>query len=279
MLDKEIQNKLIQNGREFMKGDRQEDPYAEVFESDQEQKLPQPPLVKAPVTPKESWIPLTMDFSSVKKTNDFISLIRDRRSARVYTQENVTLDQLSLLLWCTQGIKSIRGKSYATIRTVPCGGARHQYETYMIIRKIDKLQPGVYHYLPMEHALEFIKPLENIENEITSSLCGQSWAEKSNVVFYWTIDAYRVEWRYGIYAHRTALIDVGHIGQNLYLGCSAMGLGCCGIASFHHDACCRLFQLDGINEYPVYTATVGTVREQDLAEENLFYKFVEDEGL
>lgn len=279
MLDIKTQDELIKNGRDFMKGDKAGDPYAELFESDQDRKLPQPPLVKAPVMPKEKWIPLTTDFSSLELTNDYIRLIRDRRSARVYTQENISLEQLSLLLWCTQGIKTIRGKAYATIRTVPCGGARHQYETYLIVRKIDKLKPGVYHYLPMEHALEYLKPLENIESSITESLCGQNWAEKSNVVFYWTIDAYRVEWRYGIYAHRTALIDVGHIGQNLYLGCSAMKIGCCGIASFSHDKCCELFDLDGVNEFPVYTATVGTVRDQDLAEERMFYKFVEEQGL
>lgn len=278
MLDPIVQQEYIRTGRDFMKGERKGDP-REAFESDQERKLPQPPLVKAPVTPKENWIALPMDFETLNLKNDVISLIRDRRSSRVYTQENMTLKELSFLLWATQGIKSIRGKSYATIRTVPCGGARHQYETYLMLRKVDDLQPGVYHYLPMEHALEYLHSVDNLEEEITDSLCGQSWGAKANVIFYWTVDAYRVEWRYGVYAHRPALMDAGHIGQNLYLGCTALGLGCCGIASFDHDVCNRLFGLDGENEFAVYTAPVGTVREQDLAEEKLFYKFVDDEGL
>lgn len=278
MLDPVVQEKIIRNGRNFMKGERKGDP-REDFDSDQDLKLPQPPLVKAPVTPEESWIPLPMDFENLNLKNDVISLIRDRHSARVYTQENMSLKELSFLLWATQGIKSIRGKSYATLRTVPCGGARHQYETYLMLRKVDDLVPGVYHYLPMEHTLEYLHPVENLESKITESLCGQSWAAKANVVFYWTIDSYRVEWRYGVYAHRAALMDAGHIGQNLYLGCTALGLGCCGIAAFEHDICNQLFGLDGDNEFAVYTAPVGTVREQDQAAEKLFYKFVEEEGL
>lgn len=182
MLDPIIQEKYIHAGREFMKGERKGDPREE-FESDQELKRPQPPLVKAPVTPAEKWISLPFDFDTLKLKNDVISLLRDRRSARIYTQENMTLRELSFLLWATQGIKSIRGKAYATLRTVPCGGARHQYETYLMLRKVDDLQPGVYHYLPMEHALEFLHPVENMEAAISDSLCGQSWANKANVVF------------------------------------------------------------------------------------------------
>lgn len=212
MLDKKVQDELIARGRDFMKGFRKDDEYSEQFESDQQRKLPQPPLCKAAVTPTEEHIMLSRDFSGLQMNNDLISLIRDRRSARVYTQETISLEQLSFLLWATQGVKKLRGKSYATIRTVPCGGARHEFETYLLIRKVDGLQPGAYHYLPMEHALEFLHPIDDMEKKIGDSLEGQIWAAKANVVFYWSMVAYRAEWRYGIWAHRIALVDVGHLG-------------------------------------------------------------------
>ena len=281
MMDETLQRQLIAAGRTFMKGYRDEEPYRTYeneFPSDQERKLPQPPLVKAAREGTERY-PLPLDFSALERKDDLIALIRDRRSSRVYTQEEMTLTQLSFLLWATQGIKSIRGKSYATIRTVPCGGARHEFETYLLVRKVTGLPEGAYHYLPMDHALEYYGPVENIEQVITDSLAGQSWGAKANVVFYWSMVAYRAEWRYGIYAHRVALIDTGHLGQNLYLGCTGLGLGTCGVAAFDHDLCCRVFGLDGEEEYPVYTAPVGTVRDEDKAAEQAFYKFVEDEGL
>ena len=276
MLDETLQKELIAKGRAFTRGIL---PYEDVFESDQERKLPQPSLVKDPMTAKENWITLSRDFSNLEMNNDLISLIRDRRSARIYTQENMTLDQLSFLLWATQGIKKIRGKKYATLRTVPCGGARHEFETYLMVRKIEGLQPGAYHYLPMEHAIEYLHPVDDMESVISESLSGQSWASKANVVFYWSMVPYRSEWRYGLHAHRPALMDAGHIGQNMYLATVGLGLGCCALAAFSHDLCCREFGLDGEEEYVVYACPVGTVRESDLAEEQAFYSFVDEEGL
>ena len=279
MLDKELQNQLIAEGRAFTKGYRNDDPYMEDFESDQDRKLPQPPLVKASMAPIGNRIALTKDFSALTLQKDLFSLLRSRRSARVYTQEIVTLEQLSFLLWATQGVKDIRGKSYATLRTVPSGGARHEYETYLLVRHVSGLENGAYHYLPLEHALEFLHPVEDMETIISDTLCGQSWAAKANVIFYWAMVAYRAEWRYGIYAHRPALIDAGHIGQNLYLSATALGLGTCGIAAFSHELCCEVFGLDGTEEYVVYSMPVGTVRSQDKEAEQAFYQFVADEGL
>ena len=279
MLDKKIQKELIEKGRKFTKGYRENDPYMEDFESDQALKRPQPPLVKPAMAADGNRIFLTKDFSALVMKNDLVTLIRDRRSARIFTQEDMTLDQLSFLLWVTQGVKGKRGKSYATIRTVPCGGARHEFETYLVIRNVSGLQPGAYHYLPMEHALEFLHPVENAVAAITETLSGQSWAAKANVVFYWSMVPYRAEWRYGIYAHRTAMIDIGHVGQNLYTACTGLGLGCCAIAAFEHEKCCQLFGLDGEDEYIVYTVPVGTIREKDREAEQGFYSFVDEEGL
>ena len=279
MLEESLQKKLIAQGRAFTHGYSDHDPYEEDFESDQDLKKPQPPLVKEPMRGKDAQIALCRDFSGLAMKKDLESCFRDRRSARIYTQEAMSLDQLSFLLWCTQGIKGIRGKKYATLRTVPCGGARHEFETYLLVRKVTGLQPGAYHYLPMEHALEYLHPVENLEEQLSASLSGQSWAAKANVVFYWSMVPYRAEWRYGIYAHRTALIDVGHVGENLYLGTTGLGLGTCGIAAFYDPVCNALFELDGDDEYIVYTAPVGTVRDCDVAEEKAFYRFVEEEGL
>lgn len=279
MLDPKLQKEIIDRNREFTKGYQEKDPYMEDFESDQDRKLPQPPLVKKAMAPGENRIPLPRDFALLPMKNDLAKLFRDRKSSRIYTQESMSLLQLSFLLWATQGVKSVRGKSYATLRTVPSGGARHEFETYLMIRRVDGLEPGAYHYLPMEHALEFLYPVERLDTVISDSLCGQSWAAKANVVFYWSMVAYRAEWRYGIYAARPALIDIGHVGQNLYLACTGLGLGCCAIAAFEHEKCCELFGLDGNEEYIVYTIPVSTIRDCDKEAENAFYSFVEEEGL
>ncbi len=275
MLDPEIQKKLIAEGRNFMKSDSLS-PYND-FASDQDLKLPQPPLVKAPITGHAT--PLPRNFNELDLKNDFITLLTERRSSRVYTQQPISMLQLSFLLWATQGIKSIRGKSYATLRTVPSGGARHPFETYLIVQHVDGLQPGAYHYLPMGHQLEFLHPVEDLPSAISLSLEGQSWAAKASVIFYWSFVAYRCEWRYGIWAHRPALTDAGHVGQNLYLACTALGIGTCAIAAYDQAVCDSLFGLDGEEEFTVYAAPVGTISAVDQKAEKAFYQFVEDEGL
>lgn len=279
MLDPSTQKRMIQTNRRFTMGYRPDDPYEDLFESDQQLRLPQPPLVKAPIAPENGTIPLCRDFHQLSLENNVLDVFLNRKSSRVYTQEAMTLDQLSFLLWATQGIKQLRGRAYATLRTVPSGGARHPFETYLLVRNVAGLEPGAYHYLPMEHVIEFLHPVENLEEALSDSLSGQKWAAKSAVTFYWSMVAYRAEWRYGIYAHRVALIDVGHLGQNLYMACSALGLGTCGIAAFSHENCCQLFTLDGEDEYIVYTAPVGCIRAEDAGAEKAFYQFVEDQNL
>lgn len=280
MLDERLQHELIAKGRAFMRGYRNDEPYMKDFESDQDLKRPQPRLVKAPMAPLENRTVLPRDFSDLELDWNLATLFHLRKSSRLYTGEKVTLLQLSFLLWATQGIKKLRGKGYATLRTVPCGGARHEFETYLLVTNVEDLSPGIYHYLPMEHAVEYLGDVEDMENNIAALLCGQSWASKANVVFFWSMVAYRAEWRYGIYAHRTALIDAGHIGQNLYLACTGLGLGTCGIAAFAHDLCNKVFMLDGEEEYVVYTAPVGTIHAEDAeAEEITTYGFVYEAGL
>ena len=48
MLDEAIQKEIIQKGRDFLKSPLERDPYEEAFESDQDRKLPQPPLPAPP---------------------------------------------------------------------------------------------------------------------------------------------------------------------------------------------------------------------------------------
>ena len=275
MLDPETQKKLITEGRDFMKSDHNN--AYDTFETDQDLKLPQPQLVKAPM--RDQALELPRNFEDLDLQQDIIKLLSNRKSSRVYTQQPISLLQLAFLLWATQGIKDIRGKSYATLRTVPSGGARHGFETYLLVQHVEGLQPGAYHYLPITHQLEFLHPVENLRETISTSLEEQSWASKASAIFYWSFVPYRCEWRYGIWAHRPALMDAGHVGQNLYLACTALGLGTCAIAAFDMKVCDAIFGLDGEEEFTVYAAPVGTISVENQKSEKAFYQFVEDEGL
>ena len=273
----------IETGRRFMA--RWSQPGDETFESDQQKKLPQPPLVKAAM--RETAIELPKNFEDLELNNDILSVINNRKSSRIYTQETMSLLQLSYLLWTTQGVKDIRGRSYATIRTVPCGGARHEFECYMLIQNVEGLEDGSYHYLPMENKIELLDTKATLEERLgmqyrdlmVATINGQLWGAKSNVIFHYSMVAYRAEWRYGIRAHRTALIDAGHVTENLYIACSAANIGTCAIGSVNPPLCDQIFELDGVEEFSFYGATVGMISESNAQAEKDIYAFVKRDNL
>ena len=274
MTEKEIRDRILL-GRSFINkfGRDADDSYT----TDQDQKKPQPPLTKAPMT--DAAIDLPRDFSALPIENDFLKVINSRASHRVYTEEGMSLLQLSYLLWCTQGVKSIRGRSYATLRTVPSGGARHAFECYIAVQGVQGLADGLYHYLPMKHQIEFLGPREDLRDFISESLSGQKWAAKANAVFYYSCVFYRAEWRYGIWAHAPVLIDSGHITENLYLACESIGLGGCAIAAVEPEIANAGFGLDGAEESVFYAMPVGTIRASDRPAEDAFYAFLKEDDL
>ena len=231
--------------------------------SDQEQGLPQPPLSKDCYGKK--LIPLARNFDKVLKNNSFLELINSRTSKRKYTQETITLEELAFLLWSTQGVKEVLGNNKATRRTVPSAGARHPFETYVLVNQVEGLTKGLYHYLALDHKLEFIKEIDQQSDRITEAAWGQAFLGNAAVDFIWTVIPYRCEWRYTLDAHKYILLDAGHVCQNLYLASEAIGCGTCAIGAYDQKLTDALLDLDSNpsydndNEFVVYLASVGKV--------------------
>lgn len=78
--------------------------------------------------------------------------IRSRESVRRYTGDQLTLEELSALLWATQGVREVISNTCA-LRTVPSAGARHAFETYLAVMRVESLEPGLYRYLPLDGQL------------------------------------------------------------------------------------------------------------------------------
>ncbi|HRS94379.1 MAG TPA: SagB/ThcOx family dehydrogenase, partial [Candidatus Latescibacteria bacterium] len=94
---------------------------------------------------------------------------------------------------------------------------------------------------------------------------GQEFVSRAAATFFWTTIPARMEWRYDRAAHKVIAVDAGHVCQNLYLACTAMGAGACAIAAYDQDACDRLLSVDGDEEFTVYIATVGKRRRAQSA--------------
>lgn len=226
------------------------------IQTDQEKELPQPAVQK---NCHESQLLIDLcnvdEFQHIKLS--FLDTLKQRKSRRQYSGEALTFNELSFLLWSTQGVKKIVNKGYATLRTVPSAGARHPFETYLIVNNIKDLNKGLYRYLPLEHKLVFEKELPHIKVDLTKALLNQQFAADSDVIFIWAAVPYRTEWRYETAAAKIIAIDAGHVCENLYLAAEAVNAGVCAIAAYDQDKMDSIISADGKEEFTIYLASVG----------------------
>jgi SagB-type dehydrogenase family enzyme len=190
---------------------------------------------------------------------DLYTCIADRVSHRRYTDERLTLQELAYLLWATQGVRQVTMGGKGSLRTVPAGGARHPFETYLAILRVSGIAPGVYRYLPFEHKLLHLFAVERLDETLGELAMAQPFVGRSAVCFIWSAVPYREEWRYGTQGAKGILLDAGHVCQNLYLACESIGCGTCAIAAYRQEDLDRFLGLDGKDELVVYLAPVGKV--------------------
>lgn len=249
----------ISDLRNFMKSPFNLNDNSDDYElSDQEKKLPQPPLEKS-YDIDLSQIKLPEVTKDIIQTPNILDIINNRQSHRSYSEENLSLQELSFLLWCSQGVKKVTANNYATLRTVPSGGARHPFETYLIVNNINDLKKGLYRYLPLSHSIILLQE-GDFSKEVAAAALEQDFLSNSSVVFIWTCIPYRGEWRYLHAAHKVMLLDAGHVCENLYLACGAINCGTCGVAAYDQVSMDNLLGIDGNEEFTVYLAPVGKIK-------------------
>ena len=228
------------------------------FETDRKKNAPRPPMQKA--SQSDSVIELP-DIDSVRRSvgseSTLNEVVSSRKSRRKFSDESLSLAELTYLLWATQGVRKKTDKM--TLRTVPSGGARHPLETYIFVQRVEGLEPGLYHYLPLDHKLELLKPAaayaDEAEKILDEALLDHNFGAAAT--FIWTAFPYRSERAYAFEAYRLILLDAGHVCQNLYLACEAIGAGTCAVGAYDQEKSDRLLGVDGSEEFVVYAAPVG----------------------
>ena len=225
------------------------------FTSDQQQGV-RPPPVAFTNDQGEPEIDLPRPDAIDLPSHCFRNLAEQRTSLRKYSAGPLTIEELSFLLWCTQGVKQIVANQ-ATLRTVPSAGARHAFETVLLVNRVVGLEPGLYHYLALDHKLICTDTRTSLAAEVTACCFGQSFVQSSATTFIWIAVPYRMTWRYGQRGYRYLHLDAGHVCQNLYLAAEDIDAGACGLAAFDDDALNRLLGLDGDSRFVIYLAPVG----------------------
>jgi len=214
------------------------------------QKPCAPGVKKIALAPAGTW--RTLPALPVEKA------IMKRKSRRSYAKEALTLDEMSFLLWATQGLRLTKSTGQ-NFRTVPSAGCRHALETYVASFRVQGLEKAIYRYLPLDHALVEVARPADMEELLAGATFGQRFCGSGAATFIWTAIPARMEWRYAEASYKVIAIDSGHVCQNLYLACENIGAGTCAVAAYDQERMDELLGIDGQNEFTIYLAPVGKV--------------------
>ncbi|MGZ4907556.1 MAG: SagB/ThcOx family dehydrogenase [Halobacteriota archaeon] len=172
--------------------------------------------------------------------------LQNRRSVREYTDADISLGELSQLLWAAQGVTNAQG-----FRTAPSAGALYPLDVYAINAS------GVYHYNPQNHSVGRITSMD-VRESLTKAAQNQSAVRQAPLTLVITGAYERTAVKYGDRAERYVHLEAGHATQNVLLECTALGLGAVPIGAFD-DALVQA-ALGIPREYqPLYVIPVGHV--------------------
>ena len=187
-----------------------------------------------------------------------MSSMARRRSNREAADQSIQLQNIADIIYSGMGITGFTKNSVVELplSMTPSGGARNPYEAFVIARKVDGLDPGVYHYSAFEHSL---KRIGEAKHELSDYVGSQDWADSMSCVIVLAAYFERTMWKYDDpNAYRVVLIEAGHIGQNMLLTATELGMAACPTAALDHDLLYENLKLPSrITCAPIYAIAVG----------------------
>jgi len=192
-------------------------------------------------------------------------VLANRRSLRNFLETPLSPNELGFLLWATQGITAKMGEH--ALRSAPSAGALYPIETYLVIRAIEGLPQGTFHFNVKDFRLELLKE-GPCTNQLIEATFGQEMVGLAAVNFVWSAIIKRSAFKYYERAYRYIYEDVGHISQNLQLACTALDkVGCTANGAFFDDLSASIFGLDIATEPILLMASVGKVSGADFMDD------------
>jgi SagB-type dehydrogenase family enzyme len=187
------------------------------------------------------------------------NVLLKRRSIREYSEEPLTLYELSKILYLSCGITDKRKMTKDNIhflRSYPSAGGLCPLEIYLVMFKDNQINDGLYHYNVFNNTLELLAK-GDFKEIISSKILFPEIVLNSKAVLLITAVFPRTLSKYGERGYRFVLLEGGHLAQNIYLIATALNIGTVAIGGFIDDELNEFLQVDGINESVIYALTLG----------------------
>lgn len=178
--------------------------------------------------------------------------INQRKSIREYQKEPLSLSEVSQLLWSAQGLNS------SGSRVAPSAGALYPLEIYLVVKNVEGLAPGVYHYLSDSHSLEYYLNKE-IDEVLAKTAYDQEWVEKAPLKIIISGIFQRTTKKYSQRGILYVYQESGHVAQNIYLQAVSLNLGTVSVGGFDQTGVDELLNFsEGQNT--LYIMPVGKIK-------------------
>lgn len=235
--------------------------------------IPQQPITKQIDSPEEV-IPLYKpDVNTLKGAErTFTDVLESRKSRpRHAADQAITHDQIGEFLYRCARMRyhfSFEVEANGTVETVhhsnrpyPNAGASYELELYLSVSNCTGLEPGFYHYDPVEHQLARISDLNNAVQSLLWQ-AQRSWMAEHDgsspqILITYGARFQRVNWKYESIAYALTLKNVGVLMQTMSLVAEAMGLAGCPIGGGNADVFTRALGSDYYTESSVGEFILG----------------------
>jgi len=178
-----------------------------------------------------------------------------RRSHRDFDQSApVTFYECSDILFAAQGNTSSFGG--VGLRAAPSAGARYPIDLYLSARNVSGLEPGCYK-LDVDDWCLVSTISHDPSRELYAACLNQDFVLEAALNVIMTAVPHRSTSRYRDRGIRYVFMDAAHIGQNILLAATALGLGACAVGAFFDDEVEAVVGADGEKEIAVYMISIG----------------------
>jgi SagB-type dehydrogenase family enzyme len=206
-------------------------------------------------------IDLPKTFKPIKISLD--EAIANRKSSRNMESCYITLEDVSTILNYAYGITRNNKDTIfpRPFRTIPSAGALYPLEIYFYSRFIENQECGIYHYNSANNSLQLISAGDK-SSILSESITERDIASRASLIIFVTALFNRSTFKYGDRGYRFALLEAGHLSQNIDLVANGLGLSCLNIGGFFDRKIDDLLSLDGINHSTIYITAIGKEQKQ-----------------
>jgi SagB-type dehydrogenase family enzyme len=126
---------------------------------------------------------------------------------------------------------------------------------YVLALEVAGVAPVAAHYDPFRHRVELLRPLERAD--VAAAVVDATVVSHAAAVVVVTGMFWRSRFKYGVRGYRFALLEAGHVVQNLVLAAAALRVAALPLGGFYDRRVDALVGADGLDEASVYAVVLG----------------------